>query len=47
MMVTPMQASYTNFPQQAGAHFQPQSPAYAPQVLHQTMMLHDPMVRNS
>ena len=47
MMVAPMHAAYANFPQQAGAHFQPQSPVYAPQVIHQTMMLHDPMVRNS
>ncbi|XP_065884879.1 helix-loop-helix protein hlh-2-like isoform X2 [Dysidea avara] len=44
MMVAPMHAAYANFPQQAGAHFQPQSPVYAPQVIHQTMMLHDPML---
>ena len=44
-MVSPMQPAYSNFPQPATQHFQPQSPVYASQVLHPTMMVQDPMVR--
>ena len=42
-MMVPMQTAYANFPQPPAQHFQPQSPVYASQVLHSTMM--DPMVR--
>ena len=45
MMVAPMQTPYSNFPQPTAQHFQPQSPVYASQVLHPTMMVQDPMVR--
>lgn len=45
MMVAPMQTAYGNFPQPAAQHFQPQSPVYASQVIHPTMMVQDPMVR--
>ena len=47
MMATPMQAAYTNFPQQTKDHFQPQSPVCAPQLIHPTIMMDDFMVRNS
>lgn len=45
MMVAPMQTAYGNYPQPAAQHFQPQSPVYASQVIHPTMMVQDPMVR--
>ena len=41
MMTTPMQTAYTNFPQQAGDHFQPQPPIDVP-----IMMMDDLMVSN-
>ena len=44
MMVAPMQTAYGSYPQPA-QHFQPQSPVYAPQVIHPTMMVQDPLVR--
>ena len=42
MMATSMRAAYT---QQAGNHFQPQSPVCAPQMMHPTMMMDELMVR--
>ena len=42
MMVPLMRVACT---QQAGNHFQPQSPVCAPQMMHPTMMMDDLMVR--
>ena len=42
-----VQTAFGNFPQPAPQHFQAQSPVYASQVIHPTMMVQDPLVRIS